>query len=59
VGIVALAKPGDTLRAGDPILELHYRDRPRLAEALPLATRAIAISDAPPVAQPLVRAEVL
>src|SRR5213076_2092836 len=27
VGVIVHAKPGDELRNGDPILELHYRDR--------------------------------
>ena len=34
------AKPGDAVRAGDPVLELHYRDRARLDAALALASRA-------------------
>jgi len=46
-GIVVLAKPGDQVRAGDPILELHYRDRARLDAALALAKRSIAIGDVP------------
>jgi pyrimidine-nucleoside phosphorylase len=48
VGITIHAKPGDTLGAGDPVLELHYRDRGRLEGALQLVTAAITIDDAPP-----------
>src|SRR5262249_41116866 len=38
VGIIVLAKPGDCVCAGDPVLELHYRDRARLASAMRLAS---------------------
>ena len=49
VGILLAAKPGDAVRAGDPVLEMHYRDRGRLEAALRLTSRAIAIDDhAPP-----------
>jgi thymidine phosphorylase len=61
VGIVVIAKPGepgDYVRAGDPILELHYRDRARLDLALPLAKRSIAIGDARPAPRPLLVDEV-
>jgi pyrimidine-nucleoside phosphorylase len=58
VGIMVLAKPGDRLKAGDPILELHIRDRSRLEAAESLATRAIVIGDQPPPAQPLIVGEV-
>jgi pyrimidine-nucleoside phosphorylase len=44
VGIVVLAGRGAPVRAGDAILELHYRDRGRLESALPLAERAIEIT---------------
>ena len=58
VGIMALVKPGDEIRAGAPILELHYRDRARLDAALPLATRSIAVGDDRPSARPLLVGEV-
>jgi pyrimidine-nucleoside phosphorylase len=58
VGIVAVAKPGDELRAGDPILDLHYRHRGRLDVAIALATRAIAIGDQRPVSLPLILGDV-
>ncbi|HJZ71332.1 MAG TPA: thymidine phosphorylase [Vicinamibacterales bacterium] len=48
VGIIVLAKPGDCVCAGDPVLELHYRDRARLASAMRLASQAVAIGDQPP-----------
>ena len=53
-----LAVPGDRVSAGDPVLELHYRDRSRLDAALPLAAGAIAMGDAPPAPRSLILAEV-
>jgi pyrimidine-nucleoside phosphorylase len=58
VGIIVRAKPGDEVRAGDPVLELHYRDRPRLEAASALAERAIQIGDARPAVRPLIVGEV-
>ena len=58
VGILVCAKPGDPVRAGDPVLEIQYRDSARLATALGLAERAVTIGDAPPAARPLIVGEV-
>ena len=58
VGIVVLAKPGAAVRRGDPVLELHYRDRARLDAARVLAERSIEIAAAPSPAVPLIVAEV-
>jgi pyrimidine-nucleoside phosphorylase len=58
VGIMLAAKPGDAVRAGQPLLELHYRDRPRLETALALTARAIHIADTRPDQKPLIVAEV-
>ncbi len=58
VGILVAAKPGDRVNAGDPVLELHYRDRGRLETAAALAARAIVIGDQPPAARRLVVGEV-
>ena len=58
VGIVVVAKPGDEVRVGDPVLDLHYRDRGRLDVAVALATRAIGIGDHPPAPMPLIVGEV-
>ena len=48
VGIMVMAKPGDEVRAGDAVLELHYRDRSRLETAVRLATPAVTIGDGRP-----------
>jgi pyrimidine-nucleoside phosphorylase len=58
VGIMVLAKPGDAVRAGDPILELHYRDHRRLETATRLTAKAIAIGDRRPPPSPLIVGEV-
>jgi len=58
VGIVVLRKPGDPVRIGDPVLELHYRDAARLDAAQALAQRAVAIGETPPPARPLILGEV-
>ena len=54
VGVLVLAKPGDAVKAGDGLLELHYRDAARLSAALALLDGACSIGDAPPAATPLV-----
>jgi pyrimidine-nucleoside phosphorylase len=58
VGIVVSVKPGEEVRRGDPLLEVHYRDRARLDVALPLALKAVTIGDERPQPRPLVVAEV-
>jgi thymidine phosphorylase len=54
VGALVRAKPGDTVRAGDIMVELHYRDSSRLETALHLLRDACQIDDAPPAAQELI-----
>jgi len=58
VGVVALAKPGDRVADGDPVLLLHYRTAGRLDAALPQASRAVVVGDAPPAPRPLILADV-
>ena len=58
VGISIRATVRDAVRTGDPLLELHYRDRARLQTALGLATQAIAIRDDQPPRAPLIVGEV-
>jgi len=58
VGIVMMAAVGDKVGAGDPILELHYRDRGKLEQAIARATGAIGIGDEKPAGQPLILDEV-
>jgi pyrimidine-nucleoside phosphorylase len=58
VGIMVLAKPGAELRAGDAVLELHFRDRDRRDLAARLAARAIHIEESRPSEGPLIVGEV-
>jgi pyrimidine-nucleoside phosphorylase len=58
VGIMVVAKPGDAVRARDPVLELHYRDRARLETAVGLTSQAIAIGDGAPPPRRLIVGEV-
>ncbi len=54
----ATATVGDEVRAGDPILELHYRDRAKLQQAIGRASQGLDIGDTRPAARPLVVGEV-
>jgi pyrimidine-nucleoside phosphorylase len=58
VGIVARAKPGDQVNAGNTLLELHHRGGRNVEPALALCDEAIAIGDEPPPARQKVLDEV-
>ena len=58
VGIVAMVNPGDAVREGQPLLELHHRDGRGLKEALATCREAIAIGDAAPAPRPKILGEV-
>jgi thymidine phosphorylase len=55
-GIICLAKPGEEVRAGQPVLELRADDEERFAPALAALAGAVTISDAgpPPAASPVI-----
>ncbi len=53
-GILLHKKPGDTVTAGEPVVELRYNDPARVEGAVALATQAVVIGDLAPAAQPLV-----
>lgn len=55
-GVRVLGKPGDRVRAGQPLLELHYNDARRLDHAAAVAATALEVASAPPPPAPLVRA---
>ncbi|MCC7416863.1 MAG: thymidine phosphorylase [Acidobacteria bacterium] len=59
VGVVLASKPGAQIRAGDPLIEVHYREPARLDAALPLLVRAVRLADGPSEPPPLVRGEVV
>jgi pyrimidine-nucleoside phosphorylase len=54
VGAVLLVDRGSQVKAGEPLLELHYRDRSRLPAALVLLQDACSIRDDKPGAEPVV-----
>ena len=53
-GILLRKKPGDTVVAGEPIMELRYNDEARLKTAIALASQAAVIGDVAPADAPLV-----
>lgn len=53
-GIVCLAKPGDPVRAGQPVLELHVDDEAKLPAALAALEGALTIGPAAPAARPII-----
>jgi thymidine phosphorylase len=53
-GVVCLAKPGDMVEAGQPILELHGDDAARFGPARGALGRAVDIGSEPPPQLPLV-----
>jgi len=57
VGIVCRVKPGEPVRAGDPVYEVHYRWHSKLAAALPCLERSLTIAEVPPPESPLVSEE--
>ncbi len=54
VGAVVIAHKGEEVREGDPLIELHHQDVPRLESALRLIAEAWVIEDAPPAPHPLI-----
>jgi pyrimidine-nucleoside phosphorylase len=58
VGIMLVATEGDAVRAGDPVFELHYRDRAKLPRAIEMLSRAMAIGATRPAPRRLIVGEV-
>ena len=54
VGAIVRVVPGEYVRTGHPVVELHHRDARGLDEARRLVSRAVQIEDAPPAAAPLI-----
>ncbi|MDZ4825815.1 MAG: thymidine phosphorylase [Actinomycetota bacterium] len=57
-GVICRAKPGDAVREGDVVLELHVDDPARLGAALDALTDAFDIGATAPEPQPLVLARI-
>ena len=58
VGVVIKAHVGEAVRPDEPVLEVHYRDPSRLADALPLLQDAIQVSLDPPTSTMVIWGEV-
>nr|MCU0703903.1 thymidine phosphorylase [Fimbriiglobus sp.] len=56
VGVVVCKKPGEAVRKGDTVFEVHHRER-GLVEAIALLSLCHRVGDTPPPAQPLVLEE--
>jgi pyrimidine-nucleoside phosphorylase len=54
VGARILAAPGETIKAGDPFVEIHYANDARFAEAVALFNRAWTIDEVPATEKVLV-----
>ncbi len=53
-GVELLAKPGDRVTAGAPLLRLHTDDPARFPRAVAALAGAVAVAPDPPAARPLV-----
>jgi len=53
-GVICLAKPGEPVTKGQPIVELHGDDPSRLGAARAELAKAVDIGDEPPPASPLI-----
>jgi pyrimidine-nucleoside phosphorylase len=58
VGIIVLARPGDAVTKGQPLLELHHRRGRGVESALDLCRAAVCIEDEPPPHRDMVLGEV-
>jgi pyrimidine-nucleoside phosphorylase len=54
VGTIVLARRGQQVNAGEPLIEVHYRAAARLPGALALIEEACVLGDAAPPEQPLI-----
>jgi thymidine phosphorylase len=58
VGVICRAKPGEEVRAGQTIYEVHYRSTTRMLDALPLLEESFTVGDSAPEDSPIVLEEV-
>jgi len=58
VGVICRVKPGEAVRGGQTIYEVHYRSTIRMLDALPLLEESFTIGDFAPADAPLVLEEV-
>jgi pyrimidine-nucleoside phosphorylase len=57
VGVICRAKPGEFVKAGATVYEVHYRITSRFLDSLPLLEESFAMCDEPPAEQPLILEE--
>ncbi len=58
VGIWMLAKPGERVERGQPLIDIHHRSGRGVNAALALCSDAIVIGDDPPPARPVILGDV-
>jgi thymidine phosphorylase len=58
VGVMVLAKPGDRVSSGQPLVELHHRDGRGVEDALAFCGEAFELADAAPEPRPKILGEV-
>jgi pyrimidine-nucleoside phosphorylase len=58
VGLIMLAKPGARVERGQPLMEIHHRDRHGVEAALALCSDAITIGDERPMPHSVILDEV-
>ena len=58
VGVVLHAKPGARVVRGQPLADIHHRERRGLHEALSICSAAFTIADEPPTVRPVILGDV-
>jgi pyrimidine-nucleoside phosphorylase len=58
VGVFILAKPGTPVTRGQPVIEIHHRNRRGVNAALALCSDAVTIGDEPPLQRPVILGDV-
>jgi thymidine phosphorylase len=54
VGVIVQARPGELVKAGDALAEVHYRTQARLDETVMLLRKAWRIDEGKPADMPLI-----
>lgn len=54
VGLVLLKKPGDEVKTGEPVIEVHYRGDAKLPTVMNMLNESCVIDERPPTMMPLI-----
>jgi len=54
VGLVLLKKPGDEVKTGEPVIEVHYRGDAKLPTVMNMLKESCVIDERPPTMMPLI-----